>query len=136
MTTSRPTLYLMMGLPGAGKTTVAQHIADLTSAVRLSSDDVRRELFATSTFSEDEHDKLYAELDARVRAMLQQGTSVVYDANLNRRAHRDEKHHLAASLGADTMLIWVKTPEEIAKQRRVQDRPQHDLVPTHETPAE
>ncbi|MCA9330583.1 ATP-binding protein [Candidatus Saccharibacteria bacterium] len=129
-------LYLMMGLPGAGKTTVAEHISQLTGALHISSDDIRRELFPHSTFTQSEHDQLYAELDKRVEQALRTGHSVVYDANLNRRQHRDEKRALAEQLTVVTKLIWVKTPEEIARERRVNDQPQHDLTPTNETPAD
>lgn len=127
---------MMMGLPGAGKTTIAQHIADLTGATLLSSDAVRRELFAKSTFTQTEHDQLYAELDKRMTELLQTGQSVVYDANLNRRTHRDEKRQLAETLGVQARLIWVQTPEEMARQRRVDQEPQHDLIPEHETAGE
>jgi predicted kinase len=133
---TKPTLYMMMGLPGAGKTTIAQHIADLTGATLLSSDVLRRELFAKSSFTQAEHDELYAELDHRMTELLQTGQSVVYDANLNRRTHRDEKRQLAEKLGIQARLIWVQTPEEMARQRRVDHEPQHDLIPEHETPGQ
>lgn len=132
----RPTLYLMMGLPGAGKTTAAQQISELIGAVHLSSDEIRRELFPNSTFTQDEHDALYAQLDQRVERALSAGHSVVYDANLNRQAHRHEKYQLARQLGADAVLVWVQTPEDIARERRVLAQPQQDLTPTSETPAQ
>ncbi len=130
------TLYLMLGYPGAGKTTAAASSARITGAVHVSSDEVRRELFPSSAFTQTEHDQLYAELDARVSGLLSQGKSVVYDANLNRRVHRQEKYALAASLEVHPVLVWVKTPQDIARDRRVNAEPQQDLTPTHETPAE
>lgn len=133
---TKPILYMMMGLPGAGKTTIAQHIADLTGATLLSSDVVRREMFSKSSFSQSEHDELYTELDKRMTELLRAGQSVVYDANLNRRTHRDEKRQLADELGVTAQLVWVQTPEEMARQRRVDHEPQHDLIPAHETPGQ
>lgn len=124
----------MLGYPGAGKTTAAQCIASATGAVHVSSDAVRRQLLPESRFTQQEHDQLYAELDQRVASLLQQGQSVVYDANLNRYAHRQEKYTLAKQLHATPVLVWVKTPQHLAKQRRVSAEPQHDLTPQNETP--
>ena len=98
-------------------------------------DEVRRELFPSSEFTQTEHDQLYAELDNRVSELLAQGKSVVYDANLNRLVHRQEKYQLAESLNVETVLVWVKTHEDIARERRVTAEPQHDLTPSDETPA-
>jgi predicted kinase len=130
----KPTLYMMLGYPGAGKTTTAASIARVTGALHISSDDIRREILPDSQFTQAEHDKLYAELDKRVIELLSNGRSVVYDANLNRHAHRQEKYHLAQSLDVQTVLVWVKTPQDLAKHRRVTAEPQHDLTPQHETP--
>lgn len=129
----QPTLYLMMGYPGAGKTTIAQMIAEQTGAVLLSSDLVRMELFPNPTFSQDEHDQLYATLDQKTEALLKAGQSVIYDANLNRYQHRKEKYEICAKVGAKPVLVWVRIAKDIAKERAVHDSRSH-LVPQDETP--
>lgn len=131
---TQPTLYLLIGYPGAGKTTAAKLIAELTGANRLSSDEVRLQLFAKPKFSEAEHQKLYAHLNTRCQDLLQAGTSVIYDANLNRYEHRQEKYDIAHKLGVKTVLIWVKTPRPLAKERathteRARFIPQHETAP-------
>lgn len=113
----KPTLYLMFGYPGAGKTTVAHIISKLTGAVRLSSDEIRLEMFPRPTFSEQEHGELYSEIDRRTEELLKQGKDVIYDANLNRLVHRQEKYTICERVGAQAKLIWVQTPEEIARTR-------------------
>ncbi len=117
----RPTLYLMLGYPGAGKTTIARIIADTTGAVRLSSDQFRVTHFKNPTFSQDEHDAVYSGLNKETQQLLQKGKSVVYDANLNRYIHRKEKYDIAHKLGVNVQLIWINTPKHIAKQRATQD---------------
>lgn len=128
------TLYLMLGLPGSGKTTAALEISKQTGAVHLSSDEVRRRLFKKSSFSQTEHNKLYTHLDEEVSELLKQGKSVIYDANLNRLSHRIEKYELASKYSLKTILVWVQTPKELAKTRRVHIEPQPDLTPKDETP--
>jgi predicted kinase len=46
-----------------------------------------------------------------------QGLSVIYDANLNKRIHREQKRQMAARRHAGYQLFWVKTPEELAFKR-------------------
>src|SRR5215207_7043841 len=100
-----PTLYLMFGYPGAGKTTTAEAIATLTGAVHLSSDKVRLELFPRPAFSQAEHDALYKTLNLRTEELLRQGKDVVYDANLNRYQHRKEKYDICQQTGATPKLL-------------------------------
>jgi len=128
-----PILYLMLGYPGAGKTTAAKFIAELTGATLLSSDELRTELFQQPTFSQAEHRSLYEELNKHTEELLRAGIGVIYDANLNRFEHREEKYDICVRTGAKPVLIWVQTPSAMAKARAVHDSRQH-LVPPNETP--
>ncbi len=129
-----PTLYLLLGLPGAGKTTAAKEISKLTGAVHLSSDNVRLDLFSSPDFSKKEHDILYKSLDKMCEQLLNAGQSVIYDANLNRYIHRQEKYVLAKKVGAISRLVWIDIHRNTAKQRRIDEKRHHSLVPAHETP--
>src|SRR3989344_3199087 len=127
-------IYLMLGYPGAGKTTVAKIIQKLTGARYLSSDVLRRQMFPKSRFSQNEHNSLYSELDAQLVALVNHGHSVIYDANLNRHIHRAQKYELLQKYGCRAVVVWVQTPKDIARERRIEDVKQHHLVPPHETP--
>lgn len=128
----QPTLFLMFGYPGAGKTTAAKLISQLTGAVRLSSDELRLELFPKPTYTEAEHAAVYKALDERVEELLKEGKSVIYDANLNRYVHRAEKYAISKKTGVRVVLIWVKVPRGFSKERAV-IRGHHHLVPEDET---
>lgn len=119
-----PTLYLMLGLPGAGKTTTSNELAQLTGAVHLSSDAFRLQMYPKPTYSQHEHDTLYRTLDFVTELLLKNGNSVIYDANLNRREHRNEKYALAKRLHVQAELIWVQVDRAIAHKRAltIEDR--------------
>lgn len=128
----QPTLYLMFGYPGAGKTTAAKIIHEVTGATHLSSDQTRFEMFPSPDFSQTEHAKLYEALDSQTELLLTQGKSVVYDANLNRLQHREDKYDICRKVNAKPVLLWVKTPLEEAKERASHLSRQH-LWPPNET---
>ncbi len=129
----KPTLHLIVGLPGSGKSTLAKQIQKLTKAVKLTSDDYRLLIFPEPTFSQQEHDNLYGMIDHNVEHLLSAGHSVIYDANLNRKKHRDEKYALAKKYGANTKLWCLTTPDGLSKKRRIEDQ-NHTLIPEGETP--
>ena len=128
----KPTLHLLMGLPGSGKSTLAKHIQSATKATLLSSDDYRILLFPDPKFTQKEHDSLYAMLDHNVEHLLSADRSVIYDANLNRKHHREEKYALAKKYDVDVKLWWVQAPQSLAKTRRI-DEQDPRLVPEGET---
>ncbi len=131
----KPVLYLMLGLPGAGKTTTAKAIASITNALYVGSDETRLEKWQEPSFTQEEHDSLYKHLDQIAEYALVSGKNVVYDANLNRYIHRLEKYALAKRLGVDVVLCWVKVDRDMAKKRRLET--QHPmLVPANEIPHE
>lgn len=129
---SQPTLFLMFGYPGAGKTTAAKIIAEHTGAIHLSSDVLRLELFPKPTYTQEEHDTVYSELDKLTEKLLSEGKSVIYDANLNRYQHRAEKYAMCERTGAKPALLWLQTSKELARERAVL-RGHHHLVPQDET---
>jgi len=116
---SRPILYLFIGYPGAGKTTVATIIAEVTGATHLWADAERHKLFPKPSHSLAESNQLYKQLNKAAEYLLKQGRSVVFDTNFNFYADRQMLRQAAAQQGADTIIIWVTTPPEVAKRRSV-----------------
>lgn len=129
---NQPTLFMMFGYPGAGKTTTSKVIHELTGAEHLSSDELRLQLFPNPTYTQKEHDELYQTLDKKTETLLKAGKSVIYDANLNRFQHRLEKYEMCKRTGARPVLLWLQTPLEVARNRAVL-RGHHHLVPKDET---
>jgi predicted kinase len=116
-----PTLYLFVGYPGSGKTTVAQIICATTGAVHIWADRERQEMFGKPSHSATESHQLYQYLNEKTGHLLQEGKSVVFDTNFNFYKDREHLRQIAHQAGADVKLIWMKTEKELAKHRAVND---------------
>jgi predicted kinase len=119
------TLYLMLGYPGAGKTTTAKVIHELTGAVHLWADHIRSEKFGKPTYSHQENLELYKHLNELTAELLAANNSVIFDTNFNFYKDRAHLSSIATQHGAETKLIWVKVPKEAAKQRAVNEAHKH-----------
>lgn len=111
----------MLGYPGAGKTTTSKLVSELTGAVHLWADHERRNRFGEPQYTKQENTELYAELNERTAELLRQGYSVIFDTNFNFFKDREHLRVVAKENGADSQLLWITTPKDIAKQRATQD---------------
>ena len=110
----------MVGLPGAGKTTLAKRLEAEHSALRLTPDEWMMPLFGVPEL--DERRAVLEELLWQVAArMLSLGTSVVLDFGLWGRSERDNYRARAEATGARVELYYLEvTREEL--WRRVEAR--------------
>ncbi len=113
----KPTLYLFVGCPGAGKTTLAKFIATRTGAYHIWADQERQRMFTYPTHSAKESQTLYKALDIKTEELLKSGQSVIFDTNFNYRRDRNLLRSIAEKYGAQTKLIWLTVSPEIAKER-------------------
>jgi predicted kinase len=112
--TKMATLYLICGLPCAGKTTFAKRMASEWRALRLSPDEWHVGLFGQDIGSADHykrHDWIEAKLFELAEHCLVLGVNVILDFGSWERRERDEFRSRAKRLGARSELHYVECTE-------------------------
>ncbi|WP_254699190.1 bifunctional aminoglycoside phosphotransferase/ATP-binding protein [Rhodococcus sp. SGAir0479] len=122
-------LAIVGGLPATGKSTVARALADTVGAVLVSSDAVRREMFADARlrdpdpgygrgrYAEEATERVYGALLARAAHALAHGESVVLDASWTDAARRQRAADVAAAHLADLVPIQCTAPAGVTELR-------------------
>lgn len=118
-----PSLVLISGLPGTGKSTVAKTYAQQHQALHLNSDLLRHELGQLGKYQADDKRLIYEALLERTKAALQEGREVVVDATFYREALREPFRQLAADTGARVHWIELTAPESLIRERVSKPRP-------------
>jgi predicted kinase len=109
-------LLLIVGLPGAGKTTRARELAATHRALRLTPDEWMISLFDGSQ-PDGKRDLLEGRLIALALQALRLGTSVVLDFGLWSRDERSALRWLAASAGASCHVVYLPVDIEVQRAR-------------------
>jgi uncharacterized protein len=122
-------LIITCGLPGTGKSTLAQSIAERTGFEVISSDIVRKrmvglamdehqyEAFGEGIYSQQATEMTYASLLERARPFLLDGRSVMLDASFIRRSHRAAAARLAKETGAQFACILLEVSAGAVRSR-------------------
>jgi predicted kinase len=100
------TLFLMVGLPGGGKTVRARELAADHRALRLTPDEWMIPLFGDPQ-PDGKRDVLEGRLISLALEALRLGTSVVLDFGLWPRDERSALRWLAASAGASCQVVYL-----------------------------
>ncbi|AWN23616.1 hypothetical protein DKM44_10555 [Deinococcus irradiatisoli] len=108
---SAPTLHLMVGLPGAGKTTLARQLETEHHALRLTKDEWMMPLFGWGEFG-NKREVLEGLLWTVAARALSLGLNVVLDYGLWGRSERDDYRARAAALGARVQFHYLDAPFE------------------------
>lgn len=122
-------LVVVGGLPGTGKSTVADGVGDALGATVLRTDEVRKELadqaidrpaaaaFGEGLYTAEHTAGTYGEVLRRAGVALGMGESVVLDASFTDDAWRDAARGLAAEAHADLTELRCRVDAEVAADR-------------------
>ncbi len=113
---ARPTLYVLCGLPGTGKSTYAKRLHEIFDIALFRSDAARKELaeyssrpgpvpFGTGIYRPEMRGWVYSRLLSTAQEELKKGRSAILDATFSRRKWRQEAVRLAEDLDANILFF-------------------------------
>jgi predicted kinase len=119
---SQPKLIILTGIAGSGKSYLASTLSQRLSAIWISGDALRRNIFDDPKKTKHESPELYYDLvfrtiDYFAEQTLSSGHSFIYESQNNRDDIRKKLCELAERLNAVPVLTFVKTDISIARSR-------------------
>ncbi|WP_083580193.1 ATP-binding protein [Planktothrix tepida] len=119
--------HFMIGVPGSGKSTIAQQLAEITQGVIISTDRIREQLYGEEII-QGNWSEIEAEVLKQMEAAITSSQPIIYDATNAYPQWRLELLEKIALISPEISRSWVawvlETPIEICKQWN-QNRQRH-----------
>ena len=117
------TLYVMIGVPGAGKSTFVKEHPEINV---VCPDEIRQELFGDAG-NQEQGEKVFQIAFNRTRKLLDAGQDVIFDSTNVRRKYR--KDYFKKFPDVSKVAVFVNTPVDECKRRNAnRDRKVSDVV--------
>jgi hypothetical protein len=129
---TRPTIWVICGLPATGKSTIAGELATILKVAVLRSDVVRKKLFGLNAeapqkkafeegiYSKEASSHTYAKLLLLAQEEVKKGGSVILDATYASEHQRDGVLCLAKDMDANIIFVECMAPYQTLKKRLVE----------------
>jgi aminoglycoside phosphotransferase family enzyme/predicted kinase len=126
---TRPTLWVVCGMPASGKSTIASELAKTLGVKVFRSDVVRKELFGLQPYEQRDvpfeegiysrgaSSLTYGKLLLLAQEEVEKGRSVILDAMYGSRHQRSEVIRLARDMDTNLMFVECICPEAVLKER-------------------
>lgn len=122
-------LFMLMGIPGSGKSTwIANHINNETDKY-ISRDEVRFSYVSEEEEYFSQEKKVFKEFTRQINEALNQGYNVFADATHLNEASRNKLLRAIVMNTSSTECIWVRTPLEEALRRNENRKGTRSYVP-------
>ncbi len=114
---NKPTLFLLYGFPGSGKSYFSRQFSNDIKAAHVQSDRIRNELFTDPRYDRQENQIVNQLMIYMTDEFLGAGVSVLLDVNAARYAQRRKLQELASKADAQTVVIWFQIDIDSAFSR-------------------
>ena len=117
---TKPKLYIVTGLPYAGKTVLSRELVRRFGFGYASVDaEIDKGSYDITKMVQHDWDDVYTRAFDKLEALLQSGTTTVFDGASLQKSQRQMLREIAVKCGAEPVLIYVNTPYEEITRRRV-----------------
>jgi len=128
-TNRKPILFLMHGLAGTGKSTIAHKISTDYNAIEIGTDIVRKKMagmnkyqhqydeFGKGLYSSEKTDDTYREVIKEAENHLQKGKNCILNGTFLQKKHRDWALDMATQYGVKMIIVHCTCNEEDIKER-------------------
>ncbi|QQS39108.1 ATP-binding protein [Candidatus Woesebacteria bacterium] len=104
-------LYILIGLPYSGKTTLTKELTKRFGFSGVSMDDIMDEKgYEVEEMTQDDWNIVYSEGYKELKKLLSEGKTVVLDLGNLKRSERETAKNIAKSLNVGSKLIYLNTP--------------------------
>jgi predicted kinase len=110
-------IVIVCGLPGTGKTTIANDLAPIINAVVLSTDKIRKELISKPTYTRQENKLVYNVLLLVAKYLHNEGINCILDATFNTERSRREVREKLKLSSDQISIVECVCPENIIISR-------------------
>lgn len=110
-------LVVLTGLPGTGKTTVAEELAKELDAKVLSTDKIRRGAVEKPGYSKTKKKRVYEEMLRQAGHLSAKNERVILDATFFKKELRDKAAKIGRERNKHVFFIEIVCPEEEVKSR-------------------
>lgn len=122
-----PTLFLLVGCPGSGKTYLARHLSKKLVIPTVSMEKIRQAIVKKPALLPAEESTVWRVGAMMIEGYLSAGLSVVADMAANTADQRNELLRLAHFFQALPLIIWQQTDRETAWSRCQNRQPNHRI---------
>lgn len=112
----KPKFYMLVGLPGSGKSTIAKSLALEKDTKIFSSDELRKELWGNEN-TQGDNNELFNELHNRIIKSLKSNENCVYDATNINSKKRTQFLNTIKDIDCKKICIIVATDINVCLQR-------------------
>ncbi|MCB9080654.1 MAG: AAA family ATPase [Lewinellaceae bacterium] len=120
---TRQVIIVVTGLPGTGKTALAEMLARIRGCCHLNTDVIRVTLGKQGQYDAATKALVYAALLQEARQHLSAGKDVLLDGTFFRQELREPIHTLGLEFSARTLWIELVANEEVIRKRVAVQRP-------------
>lgn len=114
---AKPVFIAVSGLPGTGKSYFSRKLTERLPLVILESDALRKVLFPSPSYSQQESARLFRMCYFLIEMLLSKGIPVILDATNLVERYRERLYHIADRLNVKLLLVRVEAPPQLVKER-------------------